>query len=79
MHLLCFERRCSICKYRNEESFIIDNYLELRQQKRIEILADGFCMISAWLTYVEVSGLTKGRDYLIEEAREHTLANANFT
>ena len=64
---------------RNEESIIIDSYLESRQLKRAEIPADGFCMISAWLTCLEALGLKKERDDLIEEAREYMLANANFT
>ena len=64
---------------RNEESLIIDSYLESRQLKRVEIPADGFCMISAWLTCLEALGLKKERDDLIEEAREYMLANANFT
>ena len=64
---------------RNEESLIIDSYLESRQRKRVEIPADGFCMISAWLTCLEALGLKKERDDLIEEAREYMLANANFT
>ena len=34
---------------RNEESIIIDSYLESQQLKRVEIPTDGFCMISAWL------------------------------
>ena len=63
----------------NEESLIIDSYLESRQLKRVEIPADGFCMISAWLTCLEALGLKKERDDLIEEAREYMLANANFT
>ena len=64
---------------RNKEGLIIDSYLESRQLKRIEIPADGFCMILAWLTCLEALGLTKERDDLIKEAREHMLANANFT
>ena len=64
---------------RNEESLIIDIYLESRQLKRVEMTADGFCMISAWLTCLEALGLKKERDDLIEEAREYMLANANFT
>ena len=77
---MCSERRCRIYKYkRNEESLMIDNYLESRQLKRVEIPAGEFCMISAWLTCLEVLGLTKECDYLIKEAREHMLANANFT
>ena len=64
---------------RNEESLIIDIYLESRQLKRVEMTADGFCMISAWLICLEALGLKKERDDLIEEAREYMLANANFT
>ena len=64
---------------RNKEGLIIDSYLESRQLKRIEIPADGFCMILAWLTCLEALGLTKERDDLIKKAREHMLANANFT
>ena len=64
---------------KNKESLIIDSYLESRQLKRVEIPADGFCMISAWLTCLEALGLKKERDDLIEEAREYMLANANFT
>ena len=36
-------------------------------------------MILAWLTCLEALGLTKERDDLIKKAREHMLANANFT
>ena len=64
---------------RNKEGLIIDSYLESRQLKRIEIPADGYCMILAWLTCLEALGLTKERDDLIKKAREHMLANANFT
>ena len=55
--------RCALKKdavyirIRNEESLIIDSYLESRQLKRVEIPADGFCMISAWLTCLEALGL----------------------
>ena len=55
---------------RNEESLIIDSYLESRQLKRVEIPADGFCMISAWLTCLEALGLQKECENVIEEARE---------
>ena len=58
---------------------MIDSYLELRQLKRVEIPADGFCMISTWLTCLEALGLKNDRDDLIEEAREYMLANVNFT
>ena len=64
---------------RNEESLIIDSYLESRQLKRVEIPAAGFYMISAWLTCLETLGLKKERDDLIEKAREYMLANVNFT
>ena len=64
---------------RNEESLIIDIYLEPGQLKRVEMPANGFCMISAWLTCLESLGLKKEPDDLIEEAREYILANANFT
>ena len=53
--------------------------MESRQLKRVEIPADGFCMILARLTCLEALGLTKERDDLIEEALEYMLANANFT
>ena len=43
---------------RIEESLIIDSYLESRQLKRVEILADWFCIISGWLTCLEALGLT---------------------
>ena len=36
-------------------------------------------MILAWLTCLEALGLTKECDDLIKTAREHMLANANFT
>ena len=63
---------------RIEESLIIDSYLKSRQLKRVEILADGFCIISGWLTCLEALDLTKACDDLIEEAREHMLADANL-